>query len=297
MDYNNIFRLVDDSTGTNSDVTIEIGASSEVGVQGVELSGMSEMIVGSSQFISTVFTPSNATNKQVTYATSGSSVEVLNNGLGGLTVRATELPNPALGDTEGTVTVVSYDNNSATSTLKIKVHNYATDVTLGARSVVSIPVGASVTINPTVLLENNDFVSNYKVSGKTFDAAELTVDGIYIPMQGGADIYEPAYGNYVTVTKVGNATNDIVITNNSTLPQTILLRVKVTSNILDVNKKNIEKTFDIQLQPSVTPIVAEDKYVKSGTYNKESGNIELTRSDNEVVNVDLGDELGWYEGE
>lgn len=295
MDYNNIFRLVDDSTGTNSDVTIEIGASSEVGVQGVELSGMSDMVVGSSQFVSTVFTPSNATNKQVTYATSGSSIEVLNNGLGGLTVRATELPNPAVGDTEGTVTVVSYDNNSATSTLKIKVHNYATDVTLGTRSVVSIPTGAAVTINPTVLLENNNFVTNYKVSGKTFNAAELTVDGIYIPMQGGADIYEPAYGNYVTVTKVGNATNDIVITNNSTLPQTILLRVKVTSNMLDVNKKNIEKTFDIQLQPSITPV--EDKYVKSGTYNKDSGNIELTRSDNEIVNVDLGDELGWYEGE
>lgn len=65
--------------------------------------------------------------------------------------------------------------------------------------------------------------------------------------------------------------------------------------MLDVNKKNIEKTFDIQLQPSITPV--EDKYVKSGTYNKDSGNIELTRSDNEIVNVDLGDELGWYEGE
>lgn len=64
-----------------------------------------------------------------------------------------------------------------------------------------------------------------------------------------------------------------------------------------MNKKNIEKSFDIQLQPSATPVVVDDKYVKSGTYNKESGNIELTRSDNEVVNVDLGDELGWYEGE
>lgn len=296
MDYNNIFRLVDDSTGINSDVTIEIGAASEVGVQSLELSGATNMVVGESQFVGTIFTPSNATNKQITCTTSGSGIEIVSSSSAGFTVRATQLPNPAVGDTEGVVTAISYDNNSASASIKIKVHNYATAVTLGTRNSVSIPANASVTINPSVLLENNDIVSSYKVGGKTFNAAELKVDGIYIKMPGGPDIYEPYYGNYATVTEVGNASNDIVITNNGFNTVPVILRVKVVSNILDSDKNAVEKTFDIQLHPS-TNVTTEDKYIQSGTYNKNSNNIELSRSDNTVVNVDLSDELGWYEGE
>ena len=63
-----------------------------------------------------------------------------------------------------------------------------------------------------------------------------------------------------------------------------------------MNKDNIEKTFDIQLQPS-TNVTTDDKYIQSGVYNKQNNNIELSRSDNTIVNVDLSDELGWYEGE
>lgn len=296
MDYNNIFRLVDDSTGTNSDVTIEIGAASEVSVQGLELNGSTEMIVGETQFISTVFTPSNATNKQVTCTTSGNSVETAALSPSGIMVRATQLPNPAAGDTYGTIIATSYDNSSVSASIKIKVHNYATQVTLGTHNSVSIPSKASLTINPSVLLENNDIVSNYKIGGKTHNAAQLVVDGIYIKTQNGPNIYEPVYGNYATVTEVGNASNDIIITNNGFNTVPAILRVKVVSNIIDLHKQNIEKTFDIQLQPT-TIVTSEDKYIQSGVYNKQNSNIELSRSDNTVVNVDLSDELGWYEGE
>lgn len=296
MDYNNIFRLVDDSTGTNSDVTIEIGAASEVGVQGLELSGSTDMIVGETQFISTVFTPSNATNKQITCTTSGSSVETVALSSAGFMARATQLPNPAAGDTYGTVVVTSYDNSSVSASIKIKVHNYATAVTLGTNNSISIPAKTSITVNPSVLLESADIVTNYKISGKTHNAAQLVVDGIYIKMQDGPDLYEPLYGNYATVTEVGNMSNDIIITNNGINTIPAILRVKIVSNIVDEHKQNIEKTFDIQLQPS-TAVTTEDKYIQSGVYNKQNSNIELSRSDNTIVNVDLSDELGWYEGE
>lgn len=296
MDYNNIFRLVDDSTGTNSDVTIEIGAASEVGVQGLELSGSTDMIVGETQFISTVFTPSNATNKQITCTTSGSSVETVALSSAGFVARATQLPNPAAGDTYGTVVVTSYDNSSVSASIKIKVHNYATAVTLGTNNSISIPAKTSITVNPSVLLESADIVTNYKISGKTHNAAQLVVDGIYIKMQDGPDLYEPLYGNYATVTEVGNMSNDIIITNNGINTIPAILRVKIVSNIVDEHKQNIEKTFDIQLQPS-TAVTTEDKYIQSGVYNKQNSNIQLYRSDNTIVNVDLSDELGWYEGE
>lgn len=296
MDYNNIFRLVDDSTGTNSDVTIEIGAASEVGVQGLELSGSTDMIVGETQFISTVFTPSNATNKQITCTTSGSSVETVALSSAGFMARATQLPNPATGDTYGTVVATSYGNSSVSASIKIKVHNYATAVTLGTNNSISIPAKTSITVNPSVLLENADIVTNYKISGKTHNAAQLVVDGIYIKMQDGPDLYEPLYSNYATVTEVGNMSNDIIITNNGINTTPAILRVKIVSNIVDEHKQNIEKTFDIQLQPSTT-VTTEDKYIQSGVYNKQNSNIELSRSDNTVINVDLSDELGWYEGE
>lgn len=296
MDYNNIFRLVDDSTGTNSDVTIEIGAASEVGVQGLELSGSTDMVVGETQFISTVFTPSNATNKQITCTTSGSSVETVALSSAGFIARATQLPNPAAGDTYGTVVVTSYDNSSVSASIKIKVHNYATAVTLGTNNSISIPAKTSITVNPSVLLESADIVTNYKISSKTHNAAQLVVDGIYIKMQDGPDLYEPLYSNYATVTEVGNMSNDIIITNNGINTIPAILRVRVVSNIVDMNKDNIEKTFDIQLQPSTT-VTTEDKYIQSGIYNKQNSNIELSRSDNTVINVDLSDELGWYEGE
>lgn len=296
MDYNNIFRLVDDSTGTNSDVTIEIGAASEVGVQGLELSGSTDMVVEETQFISTVFTPSNATNKQITCTTSGSSVETIALSSAGFMVRATQLPNPAAGDTYGTVVVTSYDNNSVSASIKIKVHNYATAVTLGTRSAVSIPAKASVTINPSVLLENNDVVSNYKIGSKTHNATQFVVDGVYTKTWDGSDVYDPIYGNYVAIDEIGNIANDIVITNKGVNTTPVILRVRVVSNIVDMNKDNIEKTFDIQLQPS-TNITTNDKYIQSGVYNKQNNNIELSRSDNTIVNVDLSDELGWYEGE
>lgn len=296
MDYNNIFRLVDDSTGTNSDVTIEIGAASEVGVQGLELSGSTDMVVGETQFVGTIFTPSNATNKQITCTTSGSSVETVALSSAGFMARATQLPNPAAGDTYGTVVVTSYDNNSVSASIKIKVHNYATAVTLGTRSAVSIPAKASVTINPSVLLENNDVVSNYKIGGKTHNATQFVVDGVYTKTQDGSDVYDPIYGNYVAIDEIGNIANDIVITNKGVNTIPVILRVRVVSNIVDMNKDNIEKTFDIQLQPS-TNVTTDDKYIQSGVYNKQNNNIELSRSDNTIVNVDLSDELGWYEGE
>lgn len=296
MDYNNIFRLVDDSTGTNSDVTIEIGAASEVGVQGLKLSGSTDMVVGETQFISTVFTPSNAANKQITCTTSGSSVETVALSSTGFMARATQLPNPAVGDTYGTVVVTSYDNNSVSASIKIKVHNYATAVTLGTRSAVSIPAKTSVTINPSVLLENNDVVSNYKTGSKTYDATQFVVDGVYIKTQDGSDIYDPLYGNHVAIDKIGNIANDIVITNKGVNTTPVILRVRVISNIVDMNKNNIEKTFDIQLQP-YTNVTTDDKYIQSGVYNKQNNNIELSRSDNTIVNIDLSDELGWYEGE
>lgn len=296
MDYNNIFRLVDDSTGTNSDVTIEIGAASEVGVQGLELSGSTDMVVGETQFVGTIFTPSNATNKQITCTTSGSSVETVALSSAGFMARATQLPNPAAGDTYGTVVVTSYDNNSVSASIKIKVHNYATAVTLGTRSAVLIPAKASVTINPSVLLENNDVVSNYKIGSKTHNATQFVVDGVYTKTQGGSDVYDPIYGNYVAIDEIGNIANDIVITNKGVNTTPVILRVRVVSNIVDMNKDNIEKTFDIQLQPS-TNVTTDDKYIQSGVYNKQNNNIELSRSDNTIVNVDLSDELGWYEGE
>lgn len=296
MDYNNIFRLVDDSTGTNSDVTIEIGAASEVGVQGLELSGSTDMVVGETQFVGTIFTPSNATNKQITCTTSGSSVETVALSSAGFMARATQLPNPAAGDTYGTVVVTSYDNNSVSASIKIKVHNYATAVTLGTRSAVSIPAKTSVTINPSVLLENNDVVSNYKIGSKTHNATQFVVDGVYTKTQDGSDVYDPIYGNYVAIDEIGNIANDIVITNKGVNTTPVILRVRVISNIVDMNKDNIEKTFDIQLQPS-TNVTTDDKYIQSGVYNKQNNNIELSRSDNTIVNVDLSDELGWYEGE
>ena len=84
---------------------------------------------------------------------------------------------------------------------------------------------------------------------------------------GGPDLYEPHYSNYATVTEIGNLSNDILITNNGLNTIPVILRVKVVSNIVDLNKQNIEKTFDIQLQPS-TNVTTEDKYIQSGVYNK-----------------------------
>lgn len=176
------------------------------------------------------------------------------------------------------------------------MHNYATAVTLGTRSAVSIPAKASVTINPSVLLENNDVVSNYKIGSKTHNATQFVVDSVYTKTQDGSDVYDPIYGNYVAIDEIGNMANDIVITNKGVNTTPAILRVRIVSNIVDENKDNIEKTFDIQLQPS-TNVTTDDKYIQSGVYNKQNNNIELSRSDNTIVNVDLSDELGWYEGE
>ena len=254
------------------------------------------MVVGETRFVGTIFTPSNATNKQITCTTSGSSIETVALSSAGFIARATQLPNPAAGDTYGTVVVTSYDNNSVSASIKIKVHNYATAVTLGTRSAVSIPAKTSVTINPSVLLENNDIVSNYKIGSKTHNATQFVVDGIYFKARDGSDVYDPIYGDYVAIGEIGNIANDIVITNKGLNVTPVILRVRVVSNIVDMNKDNIEKTFDIQLQPS-TNVTTDDKYIQSGVYNKQNNNIELSRSDNTIVNVDLSDELGWYEGE
>lgn len=62
----------------------------------------------------------------------------------------------------------------------------------------------------------------------------------------------------------------------------------------DSTGTNSDVTIEIG---AATNITTDDKYIQFGVYNRQNNNIELYMSDNTVVNVDLSDEFGWYEGE
>ena len=206
-------------------------------VTGVSLNKTNTTLpVGSSETLTATVTPANATNKDVTWKTSDTSVATVTNG----TVTAVA---------PGTATItVTTTEDSKTATCTVTVTQPTTGVTLNKVNT-TIPIGSTETLTATVYPPN---ATDKSVTWTTSNAAVATVaDGI------------------VTAVAVGTATITVTSSNGSTATCEVTVTQPVTGVSLNKTSTTLYMGSTETLKATVAPADATDKSVTWMTSNAE----------------------------
>ena len=92
-----------------------------------------------------------------------------------------------------------------------------------------------------------------------------------------------------------NEANDVVLTNRNSTSMTERAYLKLTSKVKDATDGYKITYIPVLLQKASTEPEG-DVYVTSGELDND-GYVNLGRSDNQTVSVDLSNETEWHEGE
>lgn len=284
MDYDDVFTLVEDSSQADSDATIVIENEHEIHVEEVNVYGDSDVILGQNKNMTVEVHPNSATNKHIAYSIDGNAATISSKTDRGYTITGTNISNPFSGKETMTVTAISVDDPSKSTTTEITVHNYCNNVDIKDRKgAVRIPYGESVVVNPVVFTEDGNFYSSFNINGQI----TTTVS---------SDIATMApYGAEVNMDVLDNEANDVVLTNVNSTTSTERCYLKITSKVPNKNGLYITGKIPVILQPKVTE-PAGDVYVTNGELDN-NGYVNLGRSDKQTVSVDLSNETAWHEGE
>lgn len=283
MDYDDVFTLVEDSSQADSDATIVIENEHEIHVEEVKAYGDDDVILGQSKDITIDVLPTLATDKRIAYYINGTAT-ISNKTDHGYTVTGTSIADPFSGKETTTVTAISVDDPSKSATKTITVHNYCNAVDIKGRDgAIRIPYGKSVVVNPVVFAEDGNFYSSFNINGQI----TTTVS---------SDIATMApYAAEVNMDVLDNEANDVVLTNVNSQTTTERCYLKITSKVASEGGMYKIGKIPVILEPKITEPEG-DVYVTNGELDND-GYVNLGRSDNQTVSVDLSNETEWHEGE
>ena len=283
MDYDDVFTLVEDSSQADSDATIVIENEHEIHVEEVKAYGDDDVIIGQSKDITIEVSPNSATDKRIAYYINGTAT-ISNKTDHGYTVTGTSIANPLSGKETTTVTAISVDDPSKSVTKTITVHNYCNAVDIKGRDgAIRIPYGKSVVVNPVVFTEDGNFYSSFNINGQI----TTTVSSDIVTMA--------PYAAEVNMDELGNEANDVVLTNVNSTTTAERCYLKITSKVASEGGMYKIGKIPVILEPEATE-PAGDVYVTNGELDND-GYVNLGRSDNQTVSVDLSNETEWHEGE
>lgn len=283
MDYDDVFTLVEDSSQADSDATIVIENEHEIHVEEVKAYGDDDVIIGQSKDITIDVLPTLATDKRIAYYINGTA-SISNKTDHGYTVTGTSIANPLSGKETTTVTAISVDDPSKSATKTITVHNYCNAVDIKGRDgAIRIPYGKSVVVNPVVFTEDGNFYSSFNINGQI----TTTVSSDIVTMA--------PYAAEVNMDALDNEANDVVLTNVNSQTTTERCYLKITSKVASEGGMYKIGKIPVILEPKITEPEG-DVYVTNGELDND-GYVNLGRSDNQTVSVDLSNETEWHEGE
>ena len=288
MDYDDVFTLVEDSSQADSDATIVIENEHEIHVEEVKAYGDDDVIIGQSKDIAIDVLPTLATDKRIAYYINGTA-SISNKTDHGYTVTGTSIANPLSGKETTTVTAISVDDPSKSATKTITVHNYCNAVDIKGRSgAIIIPHGESVTVNPVAFTEDGNYYASFNINGQIVTAVSVELSD-HASHPAPHTLYE------VDMDVLDNEANDVVLTNRNSTSMTERAYLKLTSKVKDATDGYKITYIPVLLQKASTEPEG-DVYVTSGELDND-GYVNLGRSDNQTVSVDLSNETEWHEGE
>ena len=103
------------------------------------------------------------------------------------------------------------------------------------------------------------------------------------------------YAAEVNMDELGNEANDVVLTNVNSTTTAERCYLKITSKVASEGGMYKIGKIPVILEPEATE-PAGDVYVTNGELDND-GYVNLGRSDNQTVSVDLSNETEWHEGE
>ena len=193
-----------------------------------------------------------------------------------------------------TVTAISVDDPSKAATKTITVHNYCNTVDIKGRSgAIRIPHGESIVVNPVVFTEDGNFYSSFNIDGQitTTVSSEIAT----MPPRPG----QQHHAAEIHIDVLDNEANDVVLTNLNSTSTTERCYLQITSKVASNPQGGavvyITGRIPVILEPEATE-PAGDVYVTNGELDND-GYVNLGRSDNQTVSVDLSNETEWHEGE
>jgi hypothetical protein len=291
MDYDDVFTLVEDSSQADSDATIVIENEHEIHVEEVKAYGDDDVILGQSKDITIDVLPTLATDKRIAYYINGTA-SISNKTDHGYTVTGTSIADPFSGKETTTVTAISVDDPSKSATKTITVHNYCNTVDIKGRDgAIRIPYGKSVVVNPVVFTEDGNFYSSFNIDGQI-----VTTVSAQITNQGPRPTGVPYHAAEIDINVLDNEANDVVLTNLNSTTTTERCYLQITSKVASEGGIGyLTGKIPVILEPEATE-PAGDVYVTNGELDND-GYVNLGRSDNQTVSVDLSNETKWHEGE
>lgn len=283
MDYDDVFTLVEDSSQADSDATIVIENEHEIHVEEVKAYGDDDVILGQSKDITIDVLPTLATDKRIAYYINGTAT-ISNKTDHGYTVTGTSIANPLSGKETTTVTAISVDDPSKSATKTITVHNYCNTVDIKGRDgAIRIPYGESVVVNPVVFTEDGNFYSSFNIDGQITTTVSSEIENL------------PQYAAKIDIDVLDNEANDVVLTNLNNTSTSENCYLKITSKVASEGGMYRIGKIPVILEPEATEPVG-DVYVTNGELDND-GYVNLGRSDDQTVRVDLSNETKWHEGE
>ena len=103
------------------------------------------------------------------------------------------------------------------------------------------------------------------------------------------------YAAEVNMDVLDNEANDVVLTNVNSQTTTERCYLKITSKVASEGGMYKIGKIPVILEPKITEPEG-DVYVTNGELDND-GYVNLGRSDNQTVSVDLSNETEWHEGE
>lgn len=289
MDYDDVFTLVEDSSQADSDATIVIENEHAIHVEEVNVYGDDDVILGQSKDITVEVRPDSATNKHIAYYVNGDAATISNKTDHGFTMTGANISDPLSGKETMTVTAISVDDPSKATTKTITVHNYCTAVDIKGRSgAIIIPHGESITVNPVAFTEDGNYYASFNIDGQIVTAVSVELSD-HGPYPGPHMLAE------VDMDVLDNEANDVVLTNRNSTSMTERAYLKLTSKVKNATD-GYKTTYIAVLLQNASTEPEGDVYVTSGELDND-GHVNLGRSDNQTVSVDLSNETEWHEGE
>lgn len=293
MDYDDVFTLVEDSSQADSDATIVIENEHEIHVEEVKAYGDDDVIIGQSKDITIDVLPTLATDKRIAYYINGTA-SISNKTDHGYTVTGTSIANPLSGKETTTVTAISVDDPSKSATKTITVHNYCNTVDIKGRDgAIRIPHGESVVVNPVVFTEDGNFYSSFNIDGQITTTVSSEI--VRTPPRPG----DHSHAAEIDIDVLDNEANDVMLTNLNSTSTTERCYLQITSKVASKPQGgaivHITGRIPVILLPEATEPEG-DVYVTNGELDND-GYVNLGRSDNQTVSVDLSNETEWHEGE
>lgn len=289
MDYADVFTLVEDSSQADGDATIVIENEHAIHVEEVNVYGDDDVILGQSKDITVEVRPDSATNKHIAYYVNGDAATISNKTDHGFTMTGANISDPLSGKETMTVTAISVDDPSKATTKTITVHNYCNAVDIKGRSgAIIIPHGESVTVNPVAFTEDGNYYASFNIDGQIVTAVSVELSD-HGPYPGPHMLAE------VDMDVLDNEANDVVLTNRNSTSMTERAYLKLTSKVKNATD-SYKTTYIAVLLQNASTEPEGDVYVTSGELDND-GYVNLGRSDNQTVSVDLSNETAWHEGE